>query len=673
MQHFDIESSTPDNILSAQDDNDNENVSVFPVTRSRQTSRLALCLAVCLFGAVALVLSKTYTSASQIPTDIAFDADGGHVGNDATNAVRSHHSSAETGASPSNPFHAPHQSRDDYLDNQQQLEGGGGFNQYHANRTKIKQQTVLEKWNRLHPGEPLPNKFIYSLPTGTHAYETRPMDIPGKYDPRYPDSDNGGASQFFPTKTHHDDPQVEDSSHELDVHNDETSPPAEHEVETFPVTVAVGVIAPTAAPVDEVTPKPIAAAPMDQPSPKPTTAAPVEQPSPKPTTPAPVDQPSPKPTAAAPVNEPTPKPTTAAPVNEPTPKPTTAASVDEPTPKPTTAAPVDEPTSKPTTAAPIDPPPDTKQPTEEVVSNSSTSSSSSSSSSNSRDAEIAAWHAATVTTDSGVMFEIVDQLRHDHAAFTQGLTFANGKLYESAGLYGQSSVRILDPNTGDAKQIVKVDGKFFAEGMTFYKDKLVQIVWKKATGFVYDAHDIAAPPITYTYETTKDNEGWGLTYDYDRGHLVVTDGSANLIFWDPDCWQTGHCAPVADRPPVQVTRLDGSPAEELNEIEYWRGRVLANIWYSDVLLVINPDTGRVEKEYGKCSVWVLMRPLSFITWYAHFALLYYFASSSDFGSIYPKRNSGADVFNGISVSDDPDVLYVTGKKWDRIFKVKLLT
>ena len=97
--------------------------------------------------------------------------------------------------------------------------------------------------------------------------------------------------------------------------------------------------------------------------------------------------------------------------------------------------------------------------------------------------------------------------------------------------------------------------------------------------------------------------------------LVVTDGSANLVFWDPDCWQTGHCAPVADRPPVQVTRLNGEPALELNEIEYWRGRVLANMWYSDVLLVINPDSGKVEKEYGECNVvWVLpVVPLPGIT------------------------------------------------------------
>jgi glutamine cyclotransferase len=549
MKHFDIESARPDNALSA-DENDNDDLSsLFPAARSRQNKWFALGLAVCLFGGAALVLSKNYQSPNLIPADLVFDADGGKVGNDAPNAKTQQQLDDQpqqaTSSVRSNPFHAPHQFRDDFRYHQH----GDFLNDRERNRTRIKQQAVLEHWNRTHPGEPLPDTLNFSLfstrpdPwTASHGKDfrnpnrpmDRPMDRPNNnfnYDPRHPETDMGGSSHNFPTKTHHDSGQVEDSTHVLDVHNDEIAPPV-------PVATSV----PTAVPTSAPTPVPTLVA----------TPVPIPVPTPVPT-PGPTPVPSPLPT--------------------PAPTPATTPVVEA------TSSPVEHTTPKPTQMT--------------------------------HDQEIAAWHAATVTTDSGrVMFEIVDQLRHDHNAFTQGLTYANGKLYESAGLYGQSSIRILDPNTGDAMQIVNVDRKYFAEGMTFYNDKLVQIVWKQAKGFVYDANDIAAPPIEYTYKTTKANEGWGLTYDDDRRHLVVTDGSANLIFWDADCWKTGHCAPLADRPPIQVTRLNGQPAMELNEIEYWRGRVLANMWYSDVLLVINPESGKVEKEYGKCISWEHVNPSS---------------------------------------------------------------
>lgn len=152
---------------------------------------------------------------------------------------------------------------------------------------------------------------------------------------------------------------------------------------------------------------------------------------------------------------------------------------------------------------------------------------------------------------------------------------------------------------------------------------------------MYDPNDLTAPPQLYNYQTTKRDEGWGITFDPTKNELIVSDGSDNLIFWNPDTLQTIRTIPV--------TRQDGSPANNLNELEFWRGRVLANVWYQDVLLVIHPETGVVEKEY-------------------------------DFSSLWPKseRPSGTDVFNGISISNDPDVLYVTGKRWNRMYKVKLL-
>lgn len=224
---------------------------------------------------------------------------------------------------------------------------------------------------------------------------------------------------------------------------------------------------------------------------------------------------------------------------------------------------------------------------------------------------------------------------HTTYHFSQGLTFANGRLFESTGLNGHSTVRELDPNTGEILVSVPLDNEFFAEGLVYLHDKLIQITWKKATAFVYDPNDLTIPPQMYTYQTTKRDEGWGITHDPAKNELIVSDGSANLIFWDVDSLQTLRT--------LSVTRQDGSPATNMNELEFWRGRVLANVWYQDIMLVIHPETGVVEKEY-------------------------------DFSTLWPKsdRPSGTDVFNGISVSEDPDVLYVTGKRWNRMYKVKLL-
>ena len=145
----------------------------------------------------------------------------------------------------------------------------------------------------------------------------------------------------------------------------------------------------------------------------------------------------------------------------------------------------------------------------------------------------------------------------------------------------------MDRDTADVEKKRKVE-RLFAEGMTYYKDTLVQITWKAQRGFIYNITDLREID-TFTYETTN-NEGWGITWDRCNDELIVTDGSANLHFWDPDT--------MKETRRVAVKRMDGSDAEEMNEIEFWRGRVLANVWYEDVILVINPETGVVEKEYG---------------------------------------------------------------------------
>ena len=218
--------------------------------------------------------------------------------------------------------------------------------------------------------------------------------------------------------------------------------------------------------------------------------------------------------------------------------------------------------------------------------------------------------------------------------YSQGLTYARGELFESTGLYGQSTVRILDKDSANVKKKVGMEPRLFGEGMTFYKDKLVQITWKSQEGFIYNMDDLQTID-RFRYTTTL-NEGWGITWDRCNDELIVTDGSPNLHFWDPET--------MAEKRKISVVRLSGTPAKRLNEIEFWRGRVLANVWFEDVLLVINPTTGLVEKEY-------------------------------DFKSLWPEKErkaEGADVFNGISISNIPDQLYVTGKLWNRMFVIELL-
>ena len=172
--------------------------------------------------------------------------------------------------------------------------------------------------------------------------------------------------------------------------------------------------------------------------------------------------------------------------------------------------------------------------------------------------------------------------------YRQGLTYARGVLFESAGLYGQSDVRILDRTTAAVEKKTDMDKKYFAEGITYYKDKLIQITWKLQQGFVYDI-DTLEEIDRFKFETTV-NQGWGITWDRCKDELIVTDGSSNLHFWDPNTFQEIRRVPV--------TRMSGLGAGQMNEIEFWRGRVLANVWHEDVILVINPETGVVEKEYG---------------------------------------------------------------------------
>lgn len=243
-----------------------------------------------------------------------------------------------------------------------------------------------------------------------------------------------------------------------------------------------------------------------------------------------------------------------------------------------------------------------------------------------------------ITLEDGKKYDVIEQLKHDRTSFTQGLTFANGKLFESTGLYGQSKVRQLDANTGDVIKSVNMQSKYFGEGMAFFdENKLIQITWKRQKGFIYDSETLDVID-EFKFSTTK-NEGWGITFDPSDRTFIVSDGSSYLHFWDAD--KPG--IPKKDRPKVEVLRHNGKPAVNMNELELVNGKVIANVWYQDVLLVIDPRTGVCEKEYN-------------------------------FSDLWPKRERRgelADVLNGVSVSGEEGVLFVTGKKWNRMYKIKL--
>lgn len=219
----------------------------------------------------------------------------------------------------------------------------------------------------------------------------------------------------------------------------------------------------------------------------------------------------------------------------------------------------------------------------------------------------------------------------------EGLAFADGELFESSGMNGHSKVQRLDPSTGKVVEAIPLDGKYFGEGLTYVDSKLYVLTHKKKTGFIFDSKNFSIPPETFSFETTT-GEGWGMTYDAARGELIVSDGSEYLHIWDPKDLSLIR--------KVKVKRMDGKNSRRINELEFWRGRVLANVWYKDIILVINPATGEVEKEYDFSQLWPQAERKS--------------------------QGKGAEVFNGISVSHDPDLLYVTGKYWDRMFLVRLL-
>ena len=224
-----------------------------------------------------------------------------------------------------------------------------------------------------------------------------------------------------------------------------------------------------------------------------------------------------------------------------------------------------------------------------------------------------------------IKYEIVKTIPHDPKAFTEGLFVADGLLYESTGLNGQSDIRAMSLADGKVVRKVAIDAKYFGEGIVPWKDKLISLTWQTQTGFVWQRSSFKQLK-TFSYE----GEGWGFTSDGTR--LIMSDGSSNLRFLDPDkLTQTGTLA---------VT-WQGQPVRYLNELEWANGAIYANIWYSPLIARIDPKSGAVTD-------WINLAALV-----AH-----------------NTRNSDM-VLNGIAWDARTGLFYVTGKNWPLIYVLRL--
>jgi glutamine cyclotransferase len=225
----------------------------------------------------------------------------------------------------------------------------------------------------------------------------------------------------------------------------------------------------------------------------------------------------------------------------------------------------------------------------------------------------------------GAGYTIVHTYPHDPDAFTQGLVYDNGYLYEGTGLDGRSSLRKVELSTGKVLQHIELPAGYFGEGIVLWKDKVIQLTWKSKIGFVYD-RDTFRQLRTFTYS----REGWGITHDGKR--LIMSDGSSSLFFWDPETLkETGHLD-VDDK---------GRPVSNLNELEYIRGEIYANIWQTDRIARISPTTGHVLG-------WIELP-----------------------GLLTDRERSQSDVLNGIAYDAKSRRLFVTGKLWPKLFEIQV--
>jgi glutamine cyclotransferase len=222
-------------------------------------------------------------------------------------------------------------------------------------------------------------------------------------------------------------------------------------------------------------------------------------------------------------------------------------------------------------------------------------------------------------------YRIVKVYPHDESAFTEGLLMDGGVLYESTGLHGNSSLRRLELETGEILQFYDLPPEYFGEGITIFDGRIIQLTWMSNKGFVYDKESF-----DLLQEFSYSTEGWGITHDGSR--LIMSDGTSTLYFLDPETFQKIG----------QVEVHDSGAVGSLNELEYIKGKVYANIWLEEKIAIINPQTGQVEG-------WIDLSDLQNM-----------------------ENQNSSNVLNGIAYNATNDRLFVTGKQWSQLFEIELI-
>ncbi|MEZ5306299.1 MAG: glutaminyl-peptide cyclotransferase [Pyrinomonadaceae bacterium] len=230
-------------------------------------------------------------------------------------------------------------------------------------------------------------------------------------------------------------------------------------------------------------------------------------------------------------------------------------------------------------------------------------------------------------------YDIVKTYKHDEKAFTQGLVYRNGFLYESTGQYGESSLRKVDIATGKVLQKHDIPEDYFAEGIALVGDEIFQLTWRSGVGFVYGLDDFKLER-----EIRYAGEGWGLTYD--GTNLYQSDGTNVIRVIDPSTFQTKKTISVYDE--------KGDPLKKLNELEWVKGEIWANIWHSEEIGKPN-HIAKIDPSTGKLTGWINLAEIS------------------------PKDTirDSENTLNGIAYDAEGDRIFVTGKNWKNLYEIKL--
>lgn len=233
--------------------------------------------------------------------------------------------------------------------------------------------------------------------------------------------------------------------------------------------------------------------------------------------------------------------------------------------------------------------------------------------------------AAKVENVDHYTVKVVKEYVHDSGAYTQGLFFDDGQLYESTGLYGSSSFRKVDLATGKVLRKLNFSKKYFGEGSLFFKGKMYMLTWTNRVVFIYDA-----ATLEYIKSYSYPREGWGLTTDGES--LIASDGSSNLYFLDGE---------LNMKKKLGVT-FNGKPLKMLNELEWIDGKIWANVYTTDMIVIINPSTGVVEGVID-CTGLLPMK----------------------------EKKIDTDVLNGIAYNPADGKIYLTGKNWPKLYEITL--